>query len=127
MELSKKFVVCGVGFGILGMVLGMVMAATKDYGQHVTHAHILLVGTVLSMLYGLVHRLWLTEASSPLRGLQFWLHLLGAAFMSVALYLAYGNYLSFQTLEPVLVLSSLAVLLSLSLLGWLLLTGKAAA
>lgn len=56
----------GLVFAILGMLLGIVMASTHNHTQHVTHAHILLLGFATSLLYGLVLRAWVPDAGPAL-------------------------------------------------------------
>jgi hypothetical protein len=92
------------------MVLGIVMAASKNHGQHVTHAHIMLAGSVVSFMYGLCHKLWLNNTESKLAKIQFYMHQFGVAFLSLGLFLLYGQYASEATIEPVLSISSLLVL-----------------
>lgn len=55
--MDRKFILTAFGYAILGLALGIHMAASKDHGQFVTHAHIMLVGFVLSFIYGLCHKL----------------------------------------------------------------------
>ena len=42
--MDRKFVISALCYAMLGMLLGIYMAATQDHGQFVTHAHIMLVG-----------------------------------------------------------------------------------
>ena len=48
--MDRKFVISALCYALLGMVLGIHMAASKDHGQFVTHAHIMLVGFVVSFI-----------------------------------------------------------------------------
>ena len=65
--MDRKFVLTGLGYAILGLLLGIYMAASKNHGQLVAHAHIILVGFVVSFVYGVCHKLgW---ATTP----QLWL------------------------------------------------------
>jgi len=109
MAFDRAFLILGLIYAILGMLLGIVMAASHDHGQHVTHAHILLVGFVASVLYGLIHRVWMPGAGGVLALLQFLLHHLGALAMVIGLYLLYGGYVPGPSIEPVLSIASLAV------------------
>ena len=88
------------------------MGASHNHGQMVTHAHILLVGFVVSFLYGLVHKLWLHQPSRGLANAQFLLHQFGAILMFVGLFMLYGGFVPEPTIGPVLGISSVIVLLA---------------
>ncbi|MGY6040477.1 TonB-dependent receptor [Aeromonas sp. AE23HZ002T15] len=114
--MDRKFVIIALCYALLGMVLGIYMAASKDHGQFVTHAHIMLVGFVVSFSYALCHRLWLGNPSGRLAQVQFYLHQLGAAVMTAGLYLLYGQLLPPERVDPFLAASSLAVLLAMGIM-----------
>jgi hypothetical protein len=46
---DKKYLVWALGYIAIGMCLGIFMAATQKHGQLPTHAHINLIGFVLSL------------------------------------------------------------------------------
>lgn len=114
--MDRIFVISGMTYAVLGMLLGISMAASKDHGQLVAHAHILLVGFVLSFIYGLCHKLWLNNDISKLAWVQFGLHQLGAICLAVGLFLLYGNYVAMEKIDPVLGMGSNAVLLGMILM-----------
>ena len=107
--MDKKFVITGLGYAILGMALGIFMAASKDHGHMVTHAHIMLVGFVVSFIYGLCHKLWLNNSTSKLAIAQFYVHQVGAIVLLIGLFLYYGKFVSLETIDPVLALASITV------------------
>ena len=107
--MDKKFVVTGLCYAILGMALGIFMAASKDHGHMVTHAHIMLIGFVVSFIYGLCHKLWLKNMTSKLATAQFFIHQIGAIGIVIGLFLLYGRYIAEETIDPVLALSSITV------------------
>lgn len=57
MKVEKLHIVIGLFYALAGMALGMVMAESSDHTQHVTHAHAMLVGFVVSALYAVFYRL----------------------------------------------------------------------
>lgn len=115
--MDRKFVLTGLGYAILGLVLGIFMAASKNHQQLVTHAHIMLVGFVVSMVYAMMHKLWLKpQISRRLIRWQYWLHQLGAAGLSIGLFVVYGQYLPESVIGPLLGLFSLAVLAAMILM-----------
>jgi hypothetical protein len=121
MTLDRRFLLCGFAYAIAGMGLGIHMAASHDHALFVAHAHILLVGFVVSFIYALIHKLWLAGASARLAGFQFYLHQLAALVMSVGLVLLYAGLYPESTLGPVLGLASVGVLIAAVLMAWLVL------
>lgn len=114
--MDRKFVISALCYALLGMVLGIYMAASKDHSQFVTHAHIMLVGFVVSFIYALCHKLWLGNPSGRLACVQFYLHQLGALVMSIGLCLLYGRLMPAERLDPLLAVSSLAVLIAMGIM-----------
>lgn len=116
MAYDRMFLLTALLYAVVGMLLGIVMAASQNHSQHVTHAHILLVGFVISFAYAVLHRLWLRNATGALATGQFVLHQAGALGIVICLYLLYGNLLPLETLEPVLATASIAVLVGVILM-----------
>ena len=108
--MDRKFLMTSFGYGLLGLILGIYMAASHNHGQMVTHAHIMLLGFVVSFVYAVVYRLWLNSGTGTLGTVQYWAHQVGTLGLLVALYLGYGQFVPMGTLAPVLAVSSLVVL-----------------
>lgn len=104
----------GLVWLIAGMGLGEHMGRVGDHGQHVTHAHIMLLGGVLPILFALIYR-----GFGLVQGLIAWLqtilHHAGAAIMIVALYMLYGALAPESTLGPILGITALLVIVSVIL------------
>jgi len=114
--MDKKFIITSLFYAIVGMLLGIFMAASKDHGHMVTHAHIMLIGFVVTFIYGLCHKLWLNNIVSILSKIQFYIHQLGTASILIGLFLYYGHFVSMETIDPVLAISSIAVLIGMILM-----------
>lgn len=114
--MDRKYILSSLVYAVLGMALGIYMAAAKNHAEHVTHAHILLAGFVVSFIYGLCHKLWLNNSTSLLAKTQFFVHQLGVAIMSAGLFLLYGGFVALEILDPILALSSIAVLIGMVLM-----------
>jgi putative solute:sodium symporter small subunit len=114
--MDRKFVFTGLTYAIVGMVLGIFMAASRNHGEFVTHAHVMLVGFVVSFIYGLCHKLWLNNNTSLLSRIQFYLHQAGAVVLSIGLFLYYGGFVELDTVDPVLAAASIAVLIAMVLM-----------
>ncbi|MEP4545558.1 MAG: TonB-dependent receptor [Saccharospirillum sp.] len=124
-QLDRSFLLSGLVYGTLGMCLGLYMAASHIHVQHVTHAHIMLVGFLLSVIYAIIHKLWLPGSATSLSQWQFILHHLGTLGMLSGLFFMYQGLVPPETLEPVLAFSSTVVLVSLIMMGVLVvLSGK---
>jgi hypothetical protein len=130
MNFDRKYLVWSLSFAALGMGLGIFMAASHNHGELATHAHILLIGFVVSFIYGMIHKLWLTRPNRALATLQFVLHQAAAITISIGLFLLYGAYVPEDKLEPVLASAAIGVLLAMLLMLYMVIrsgSAKAAA
>lgn len=121
MDFSRKYLVWALCYAAVGMSLGIYMAASHNHGQLVTHAHVLLVGFVLSLVYGIIHRLWLEAPRRAVAMTQFVLHQLAAITLLVGLFLLYGGKASEATLAPMLGVGSVGVLIGMLLMLYMVL------
>lgn len=119
MNFDRRYLVFALGYAVLGMVLGIYMAASHNHAEFITHAHILLVGFVVSFIYGTIHKLWLVAPGRGIANLQFVLHQASAITMTGGLFLMFANIVPESTLEPILAASSLAVLLGMLLMVYM--------
>lgn len=119
MNFDRRYLVFALGYAVLGMVLGIYMAASHNHAEFITHAHILLVGFVVSFIYGTIHKLWLVAPGRGIANLQFVLHQASAITMTGGLFLMFANMVPESTLEPILAASSLAVLLGMLLMVYM--------
>ena len=108
MTFDRKFLLCSLAYAIAGMGIGIYMAASQNHSWFIAHAHILLVGFVLSFVYALIHRLWVA-AGGTVPSVQFWLHNAAAVVMGIGLLTWYGGVQP-PALEKILAASSIAVL-----------------
>jgi len=114
--MDRKFVLTSLGYAIIGLALGIFMAASKDHGHLVTHAHIMLVGFVVSFIYALCHKLWLNNSKSKLAIAQFYIHQVGTFFLVLGLFLYYGKFVSLEAIDPVLAIASIIVFIGVVLM-----------
>lgn len=124
--MDRKFIITALFYAVVGMLIGIHMAATHNHLQHVTHAHILLVGFVVSFIYALCHKLWLDTDGTMLAKLQFWIHQVGVLAMVIGLYLLYSHKFDAEKIEPILAVSSILVLIGLILMLVMVLKNKPA-
>ena len=116
MKIDRRFVIWGLCYAAAGMMLGIYMAASGNHAQLTTHAHILLIGFVVSFVYGLIHRLWLHEPGRGISNLQFLVHQVAALMAVTGLFLFYGGFASEAKLAPLLGTGSVGVLLGMLLM-----------
>jgi hypothetical protein len=116
MNLDRRFLIWALGFAAVGVSLGLYMAASENHGERVTHALILLVGFVLSLVY--VHKLRLDEPNRALANTQFVVHQASAVTVSMGLFLLYGGMTAEATRSPILGVASAGVLLGMLLMGY---------
>ena len=81
MKIDRKFLLCSLAYAVFGMGVGIYMAASKNHTELVAHAHILLVGFLVSFVYGLIHKLWVSTEIRSIANVQFYLHQLSALVM----------------------------------------------
>lgn len=129
MGLDKRFLVWGLSFAAAGLALGIYMAASNNHAELVTHAHILLIGFLLSLVYGIIHKLWLDKPNRTVANIQFVVHQAAAVTVSVGLFLIFANMVPEPKLAPVLAMASVGVLLAMLLMLYMVMrfgTGKPA-
>ena len=102
-------------FGLIGLALGLHMAATHDHGQMVTHAHLMLIGWVTTFLYGAYLKLYPMEGSLP--AVLWGIANGGLMITVVGLYMIYGG----QPVrgEPIATVGSLIVFVGLALFAFM--------
>jgi len=126
MNMDRRYLVWSLCYAVAGMTLGIYMAASQNHSELVTHAHVLLIGFVVSFLYGLIHKLWLRQPPPGLANFQFVLHQAAALTVSVGLFLMFGNYVSATSAEPVLSVGSIGVLVAMLLMLYMVIGSRAA-
>jgi hypothetical protein len=123
---DRKFIVTALSYAVVGMALGVYMGASQDHGEFVTHAHIMLLGFVVSFIYGLCHKLWLNNDTSRLAVVQFYVHQVATLILVSGLFLYYGNFVPEATIGPVLGVSSTTAFIGMVLMFILFLKARPA-
>lgn len=123
---DRAYLIWALSYAAAGMGLGIFMAVSKNHGQLVTHAHILLVGFVTSLIYAVIHKLWLPAPPRMLATVQFILHQAGCLAMFSGLLLLFGSVATEEQLSPLLGSAAIAVILGmLSMLLMVVMAGTA--
>jgi hypothetical protein len=125
MNVDRKYLLCALVYAVLGLSLGIYMAASNNHAEFVTHAHIMLVGFVVSFIYATIHKLWLVTPGTGISNLQFYLHQLSAITMATGLFLLFGNMAPMEKLEPVLAVSANGVLVGMLIMIYMVIRYRA--
>ena len=115
MKIERIHLLVGLVWLLAGMALGEHMGRTGDHGQLPTHAHIMLVGGVLSIIWAVLYRVF-KLAGGLLGYIQLGLHQIGTLVMVTALYLLYSEQGDPERLGPILGISAMLVILSVVLM-----------
>ena len=99
---------------LLGMLLGEHMGRTGDHGQMPTHAHIMLLGGVLSISWAVIYKVFEIPAGL-LAWVQTGFHQVSTVVMITGLYMLYGHMAEEAVLGPVLGLSAIGAVVSVLL------------
>jgi hypothetical protein len=118
---DKKYLVWALGYVAVGICLGIFMAATHNHGQLATHAHINLIGFLLSFAYGITHKLWLGQPNPTIASIQFIVHQAATVTIIAGLFLLYGNFVPEEKLDPILGVAAISVLVSVLLMLYMVL------
>lgn len=110
-NIDRCFFGLAVLAALIGMTLGIVMAAQQDFGLSPVHAHINLVGWASLAVFGLGYRAGLAK-NDGLARLHFWIALAGIVVFPIGIY-----YAITQHVEIGAMIGSLLVLASMLLFG----------
>lgn len=99
---------------LLGMLLGEHMGRSGDHGQMPTHAHIMLLGGVLSISWAVIYKVFEIPAGL-LAWVQTGFHQVSTVVMITGLYMLYGHMAEEAVLGPVLGLSAIGAVVSVLL------------
>ena len=106
---SRYFLLVGTGFLIVGLGIGMYMGASGNHALAASHAHINLVGFVLSAVFALTYKSYPAMAESVSARIHLWLHALGALALNAMLFLLLAGVISEAAMVPVAPISEIMV------------------
>jgi cbb3-type cytochrome oxidase subunit 1 len=102
---ARNFFTMAVIYSLVGMTLGLSMAMSHDHSQLPTHAHIMVLGWVMSAVFAFFYHLVPAARNSKLATIHFWLAAVSSVGMVIGLYMLYGGN---PSVEPVLGISAMA-------------------
>ena len=89
-SIDIRFFRVAVLYAILGMALGIYMAASRDFSLRPAHAHWLLLGWVSMFLYGVFYKLF-AAAQGALAAWHWWLANIGLIVMVAGIVMIYSG------------------------------------
>lgn len=122
--LSKAFILCGVFYIIIGMSVGLYMAANQDFTLRPLHSHLNLMGWVSMLLFGLYYAVVKDAGVGKLPKIHFTLANIGMLMTAPGLFLFYTGNLDAEILAK---LGSSIFFLSILTFGWVVLRTKPSA
>ncbi len=104
--MGNRFLRLAVLYILLGVSMGIFMAASHNYTLKPVHAHLNLLGWATMALFGLWYRSAPASAETRLAKVHFWLHNIALPIQMVTL----AMFLNGNTaIEPVLAVASVVV------------------
>ena len=116
-KIDRGFVVSGLAWLILGMILGIYMGITNDNRYVTVHVAMLLGGFVVLTFYGVLYRLWPAMNAGMIPRVQFWLAVLGAVALVIGAAMIVNN-----GGVALAAIGSFSAIGSAILMGWLFVT-----
>ncbi|MDJ1159206.1 hypothetical protein QNA08_13270 [Chelatococcus sp. SYSU_G07232] len=118
MKASSLSFQAAVLLGVVGMLWGIVMAASGDHGTMPAHAHLNLLGWVSLFLFGIFYHLHPAIDRSRLARVQSGIWIVATAVLTVGVALVHtGRPIG----DPIAAVASLAIIADMLLFGWLVL------
>ena len=102
MNIARNFLVTGVLYLVVGLVMGMYMGGSGDRSLSPVHAHINLLGFTLMVLFAVTYKVFPQMAETGLARLHFWLFQVGTLLLLVALFLMLGGFVAEASIGPVM-------------------------
>lgn len=113
---ARNFFTLAVIYSLLGMMLGLHMAMSQDHSQIPTHAHIMVLGWLMSAVFAFFYHLVPAARASRLAIIHFWLAAVSSLGMFIGLFVLYGGN---PAIEPVLGVSAMAYFASAFLFAFI--------
>ncbi|WP_417486430.1 hypothetical protein [Maricaulis sp.] len=114
MKPERIHLTLGLLWLIAGMLLGEHMGRSGDHGQLPTHAHMMLLGGVLSVLWAVLYRVF-ALGGGFLAWIQVGLHHIAVLMMIPSLYMMFGALADEATVGPLLGISAIMAIVSAAL------------
>lgn len=113
---ARNFFTLAIIYAICGMALGLHMSITGDHSEMPTHAHTMVAGWLMSMVFAFFYHLIPAAARGMLATVHFWLTAVSGVCLLVGLYfLLAGN----EAIEPLVAIASVGFYAALLLFAFI--------
>lgn len=113
---ARLFFTLAIIYALIGMLLGLSMAISNDHTQHVTHAHIMLAGFVVTSIFAIFYHLFPALNASKIANVHFWLQTVSVIVMTGSLFFLYGGN---PAIEPGAAIGSIGYILGVALFAYI--------
>ena len=113
---ARNFFTLAIAYAICGMVLGLSMAMSNDHTQMPTHAHIMVLGWIMSSVFAFFYHLVPAARTSRLAPVHFWLAAVSGIVLTGGLFLLLGGN---PSIEPLVAIASMVFFASMLLFAWI--------
>lgn len=113
---ARLFFTLAIIYALIGMLLGLSMAISNDHTQHVTHAHIMLAGFVVTSIFAVFYHLFPALGASRIANVHFWLQTASVIVMTGSLFFLYGGN---PAVEPGAAIGSIGYILGVALFAYI--------
>ncbi|WP_315924643.1 hypothetical protein [Mesorhizobium sp. SP-1A] len=100
---ARNFFTLAVIYALCGMALGLYMAGSHDHTQMPTHAHTMVAGWLMSMVFAFFYHQFPAVRDTTLAKVHFWLTAATGIGLLVSLYMMLGGN---EAIEPVVAMFS---------------------
>jgi hypothetical protein len=115
-NIAKGFFRCASVYAFCGMALGLYMSVTEDFTERPVHAHMIVAGFVLSLVFTLFYSLLPALAQHRLATLHLWLYGSSLTALLVGLFFLLQGAM---WLGPVVGIASIAFAASVMMFFWI--------
>jgi hypothetical protein len=113
---ARNFFILAMINAVCGILLGLHMAITRDHGQMPTHAHVMVLGWLMSGFFAIFYHLFPQMGGSRLAIVHFWLTATSGIVLLISLFFLMAGH---EAIEPLTAVSSLAFFAALLLFVWI--------
>lgn len=118
MNIPRSFILVGIVYLVLGVLLGMYMGASGKHAAAPAHAHINLLGFTLMMIFGITYKVFPAMAAHRLAVIHFGLHLVGSVVLLSMLFMLVTGRIGEASMAPIAPTAELLVLLGVLAFLW---------
>ena len=113
---ARSFFILALLYAICGMLLGLYMGLSQDHSQMPVHAHVMVLGWLMSGFFAFFYHFFPEIGRSRLANVHFWLTTASGIILLVSLFFVLSGNVG---LEPVTGLSSMVFFACFLLFAWI--------